>query len=42
MSIFVASDATPIVEYTNDVIYLNDFELAVITNNGSWRVTLTR
>ena len=30
---FMASDATPIIEYTNDVIYLNDQEIAVI-NNG--------
>lgn len=27
---FIASDATPIIEYTNDVVYLNDFEIAVI------------
>ena len=27
---FLASDATPIVEYTKDVIYLNDYEVAVI------------
>lgn len=27
---FLASDATPIVEYTNEVIYLNDYEIAVI------------
>lgn len=27
---FVASDATPIVEYTNEVVYLNDHEIAVI------------
>ncbi len=27
---FFASDATPIVEYTSDVIYLNDYELAVV------------
>ena len=27
---FLASDATPIVEYTNDVVYLNDQEIAVI------------
>jgi len=27
---FVASDATPIVEYTNKVIYLNDSEMAII------------
>ncbi|WP_439880904.1 glutamine--fructose-6-phosphate transaminase (isomerizing) [Pontibacter sp. MBLB2868] len=34
---FLASDATPIIEYTNDVIYLNDFELAVI-NNGELEI----
>jgi glutamine---fructose-6-phosphate transaminase (isomerizing) len=27
---FLASDATPIVEYTNDVVYLNDQEIAII------------
>jgi len=30
----IASDATPIVEYTKDVIYLNDNELAVITKDS--------
>lgn len=30
---FLASDATPIVEYTRQVIYLNDGEIAVIENN---------
>jgi glucosamine--fructose-6-phosphate aminotransferase (isomerizing) len=34
---FLASDATPIVEYTKDVIYLNDYEVAVI-NNGVLKV----
>ncbi|WP_187262795.1 glutamine--fructose-6-phosphate transaminase (isomerizing) [Pontibacter beigongshangensis] len=29
---FLASDATPIIEYTNDVVYLKDYELAVIKN----------
>lgn len=28
---FLASDATPIVEYTNEVVYLNDQEIAVIS-----------
>ncbi|WP_421939516.1 glutamine--fructose-6-phosphate transaminase (isomerizing) [Pedobacter sp.] len=28
---FVASDATPIIEYTKNVIYLNDNEIAVLT-----------
>ncbi|MFK7899870.1 MAG: glutamine--fructose-6-phosphate transaminase (isomerizing) [Cyclobacteriaceae bacterium] len=27
---FLASDATPIIEYTNKVVYLNDYEIAVI------------
>jgi glucosamine--fructose-6-phosphate aminotransferase (isomerizing) len=30
---FLASDATPIVEYTNKVVYLNDQEVAVIRGN---------
>ncbi len=31
---FIASDATPIIEYTNEVVYLNDEEIAVITDDG--------
>jgi glucosamine--fructose-6-phosphate aminotransferase (isomerizing) len=31
---FMASDATPIIEYTNEVIYLNDQEIAIIKNGG--------
>jgi len=31
---FVASDATPIVEYTKDVVYINDHEIAVIKKTG--------
>ncbi|MEM9857323.1 MAG: glutamine--fructose-6-phosphate transaminase (isomerizing) [Bacteroidota bacterium] len=30
---FLASDATPIIEYTNEVVYLNDYEIAIIDNN---------
>ncbi|WP_462247567.1 glutamine--fructose-6-phosphate transaminase (isomerizing) [Ekhidna sp.] len=30
---FIASDATPIIEYTNEVIYLQDEEIVVIENN---------
>ncbi|ERM83413.1 glutamine amidotransferase [Rhodonellum psychrophilum GCM71 = DSM 17998] len=30
---FLASDATPIIEYTNQVIYLDDYEIAVIRDN---------
>ena len=28
---FIASDASPLIEYTNNVIYLNDYEIACIT-----------
>ncbi|VXD19651.1 glutamine--fructose-6-phosphate transaminase (isomerizing) [Marinoscillum sp. 108] len=31
---YVASDATPIIEFTNEVVYLNDEEIAVITRAG--------
>jgi glucosamine--fructose-6-phosphate aminotransferase (isomerizing) len=34
---FMASDATPIIEYTNEVVYLNDQEIAII-DNGSLRI----
>jgi glucosamine--fructose-6-phosphate aminotransferase (isomerizing) len=34
---FMASDATPIIEYTNEVVYLNDQEIAII-NNGKLTV----
>ncbi len=30
---FIASDATPIIEYTNEVVYLDDFEIAIIEND---------
>jgi glutamine---fructose-6-phosphate transaminase (isomerizing) len=30
---FMASDATPIIEYTNEVVYLNDQEMAIV-NDG--------
>ena len=29
---FMASDATPIIEYTNEVVYLNDQEIAIVHN----------
>lgn len=35
---FVASDATPIVEHTNRVIYLNDEEIAVVHRNGTYDI----
>ena len=37
---FVASDATPIVEYTKSVIYLNDDDLAIITRDSLTLKTL--
>ncbi len=30
---FLASDATPIIEYTNEVVYINDHEIVVIKDN---------
>ncbi len=30
---FLASDASPIIEYTKEVIYINDYELAIIKGN---------
>ena len=30
---FFASDATPIIEYTKEVIYLDDYEIAIVKNN---------
>lgn len=35
---FVASDASPIVEYTRDVVYLEDEEMAVLPRQGNLRV----
>jgi glucosamine--fructose-6-phosphate aminotransferase (isomerizing) len=34
---FMASDATPIIEYTNEVVYMNDQEIAII-DNGELRI----
>ena len=31
---FIASDASPIVEYTNKVVYLDDGEMAIVTRNS--------
>lgn len=36
---FVASDATPIVEYTKEVIYLNDGDIAVLKGDGTYVIT---
>lgn len=35
---FLASDATPIVEYVKDVVYLNDGEIAVINRHKPFKV----
>jgi len=37
---FMASDATPIIEYTNEVVYLNDQEIAIV-NNGELTIKNT-
>lgn len=35
---FIASDASPIIEYTKNVIYLDDEEYAVVSNDGSFTI----
>ncbi len=35
---FLASDATPIIKFTNKVIYLNDEEIVTVNRNGSYEV----
>ncbi|MEO0338093.1 MAG: glutamine--fructose-6-phosphate transaminase (isomerizing) [Bacteroidota bacterium] len=35
---FLASDATPIIEYTNKVIYLNDEEIAILKRSGDYKI----
>ena len=35
---YLASDATPIVEYTNQVVYLNDEEIAVVNTDEGLRI----
>lgn len=35
---YIASDATPIIEYTKDVVYLEDEEIAVITRNEELKI----
>ena len=34
----LASDATPIIEHTKQVIYLNDGEIATVRRNGSYEI----
>ena len=35
---FLASDATPLIEYTRNVVYLNDGEVAVVNRNGEMSI----
>tara|TARA_R110000772_G_scaffold148902_7_gene259543 strand:+ start:1301 stop:3193 length:1893 start_codon:yes stop_codon:yes gene_type:complete len=35
----IASDATPIIEYTKEVVYLEDNQIAVVENNSNLRIT---
>ncbi len=35
---YIASDATPIVEYTKDVVYLEDEEIAIIPRHGELKI----
>ena len=35
---FIASDATPIIKYTNKVIYLEDGEVVTLTRNGKYEI----
>ena len=35
---FIASDATPIVEYTKNVVYLNDEEIAILKRNEDLKI----
>lgn len=36
--LFVASDATPIVEYTKNVVYLDDEQIAVLNRDGKYQI----
>jgi glucosamine--fructose-6-phosphate aminotransferase (isomerizing) len=39
---FIASDATPIVEYTKNVVYLDDEEVALMTREGDLKIKTIR
>ncbi len=39
---FVASDASPIVEYTSNVVYLDDEEVAIISRDGNLKIKTIR
>ncbi len=35
---FLASDATPLIEYTKNVVYMNDEEVAILKRNGEFKI----
>lgn len=35
---FLASDASPVIEYTNKVVYINDEEMVILNRNGSFEL----
>lgn len=35
---FIASDATPIIEYTKNVVYLEDEEIAIVNRNSGFKI----
>lgn len=37
-AVYIASDATALIEHTKEVIYLNDYELAALGRNGSYKI----
>jgi glucosamine--fructose-6-phosphate aminotransferase (isomerizing) len=39
---FIASDATPIVEYTKNVVYLDDEEIAIVNRKGDLQIKTIR
>lgn len=36
---FIGSDASPIIEYTNQIVYLQDEEIAIMSRNGKLKIT---
>ncbi len=36
---FIASDASPIVEYTKNVVYLEDNQIAIVKRNGEYKIS---
>ncbi|HMP30884.1 MAG TPA: glutamine--fructose-6-phosphate transaminase (isomerizing), partial [Saprospiraceae bacterium] len=38
-ALYIASDVTPIVKYTNKIVYLNDEEIVVARKNGAYQIS---